>query len=167
MATPLECWCRSCGSRIEASPGHADPLECPYCGVGTPLAPTGLGRRAWLCRNRVVWLVVAAVGLFLPIAFGFWYRRFVLSGLDLVAEATGGRTSALLTLAGAFLLVVALLAWMLLPFVVYFGLKDLRRRTALLERTTRLCAHHLARASADRQQAKARSPARQSGADSD
>ena len=44
--------------------------------------------------------------------------------------------------------------WMLFPIFVYVGLKDLRRRTAELDRTTKLCAHHLARAAADRDAAK-------------
>src|SRR5690242_13009016 len=159
MATPVERWCRSCGGRIEASPDSAGPLECPYCGVRAPLGgaldPTG---RAATLRSRAIWLILAAVGVLLIIGFGLWYRRFLLSGLDLVAEATGGRTSALLAVVAIVLLAAGLLVWMLLPFFVYLGLRDLRRRTAELARTTRLCAHHLARANAQGQMAGAPTP---------
>jgi hypothetical protein len=148
MRKTTEHWCRSCGGRIERSPGSADPLACPYCGAGDPLATADAGPQGLLARNRSIWLIITAVALVLFIALGFWYRRFLLSGWDLVAEATGGRTSALLAIVGILLALGWLLVWMLLPFFVYFGLKDLKRRMGQLDRTTRLCTHHLARASA-------------------
>lgn len=159
MATPIERWCRSCGGRIEALPGPADPVECPYCRVRAPLGGAiAQGVRGLLIRNRKLWFILPAVLLLLLVGVGFWYRRFLLSGLDLVGEATGGRTSALLAVAAIVLVIAGLLIWMLLPFFLYFGLKDLRRRTAELAHTTRLCAHHLAQARAERQEVLRPSP---------
>jgi hypothetical protein len=105
-------------------------------------------------RKRAVWLTVAALLVLVLLVLGYFYRRFLLSGLDLVAEATGSRMTAALSLALGLLALIWLLVWMLFPIFVYFGLRDLRRRTAELDRTTKLCAQHLARAAADRPAAK-------------
>lgn len=160
MAKPLEHWCRNCGGRIETQTGHPGPAECPYCGAEAPLRDAEPGRQSHP-RKRAVWLSIAVVVVLLLVVFGYAYRRFLLSGLDIVAEATGGRKSALLSLALALLALAWILVWMLLPFLVYFGLRDLRRRTAELDRTTRLCAHHLARASAERDSSKIQPAPRQ------
>ena len=105
-------------------------------------------------RGRALWLVLAVVGVLALLVLGLLYRRHLLAGLDLVAEVTGGRMSALLGLALGLLGCAWILVWMLFPFFVYFGLRELRRRTAELERTTDLCARHLAQLTADRQRAK-------------
>jgi|SRR5579864_8984178 len=94
------------------------------------------------CGKRRIWITAAAI-LAVLIVVGIFYRRFLLSGLDLVAEATGSRTSAALCLALALLVLVWLLVWLLFPVFVYFGLRDLRRRTAELDRTMKLCVPRL------------------------
>ena len=105
--------------------------------------------RAWsrrLCtRKNAIWLALAAVAVWLLV-----YRRFLLSGLDLIAEATGSRWTAVLSLALGLLVLSSALAWMCLPFFIYFGLRDLRRLAAELERATNLCARHLSQLAADR-----------------
>jgi hypothetical protein len=102
-----------------------------------------LSRR--LCtRKNAIWLALAAVAVLLLI-----YRRFLLSGLDLVAEATGSRWTAVLSLALGLLVLSSVLAWMFLPFFIYFGVRDLRRHAAELERATKLCARHLSQLAAD------------------
>lgn len=103
-----------------------------------------------LNRKRAVWLAIVAVAVLSLVVLAYLYRRFLLSGLDLVAEATGSRKTAAVCLALAVVALLWLLVWMLFPIFVYFGLKDLRRRTAELDRTTKLCAQHLARVTADR-----------------
>lgn len=89
------------------------------------------------------------------------YRRFLLSGLDLVAEATGSRTSAALCLAATLVALVWLLVWLFFPVFVYFGLRDLRRRTAELDRTMKRYAEHLTRTTAETSVAKLEDPPRQ------
>jgi hypothetical protein len=105
--------------------------------------------RAWsrrLCsRKNAIWLALAVVSVLLLV-----YRRFLLSGLDLVAEATGNRWTAVLSLALGLLVLSSVLAWMFLPIFIYFGLRDLRRHAAELERATNLCARHLSQLAADR-----------------
>jgi hypothetical protein len=98
--------------------------------------------------KRAVWIASAAV-LALLLVLGFFFRHFLLSGLDLVAEGTGSRTSAALCLVGALLVLALLLVWLLFPIFMYFGLRDLRRRTAELDRTMKLCAQRLTRANAE------------------
>jgi hypothetical protein len=99
-----------------------------------------------LCtRKNAIWLALAAVAVLLLV-----YRRFLLSGLDLVAEATGNRWTAVLSLALGLLVLSSVLAWMCLPIVIYFGLRDLRRHAAELERATNLCARHLSQLADDR-----------------
>jgi uncharacterized Tic20 family protein len=105
-------------------------------------------------RKRAVCLTLAALLVLILLVLGYFYRRFLLSGLDLAAEATGSRMTAVLCLALGLLALLWLFIWMLFPIIVYVGLKDLRRRTAELDRTTKLCAQHLARATADRDAAK-------------
>lgn len=105
-------------------------------------------------RKRAVWLTFAALLVLLVLALVFFYRRFLLSGLDLVAEATGGRLTAALCLALGLLALALLFVWMLFPVFVYFGLKDLRRRTTELDRTMKLCARHLARTTPDQPASK-------------
>ena len=94
---------------------------------------------------RALRLALAAVALLSLGLLAWFYRRFLLSGLDIVAESTGSRTTALLTLALGFLAILWVLIWLLFPIFVYLGLRDLRRRTAELDLNARLCAHHLAR----------------------
>jgi hypothetical protein len=101
---------------------------------------TGSGKRAVLIALAVL---VAAMLLLV-----FLYRRFLLSGLDLVGEATGGRTSAALCLLLGLLVLIWLLVWLLFPLFVYLGMRDLRRRTAELDQTMKLCAQHLTRIAA-------------------
>ena len=112
--------------------------------------PDGLRTaRAWtrrLCTRTIAMaLALAAVAVLLLV-----YRRFLLSGLDLVAEATGNRWTAVLSLALGLLVLSSVLAWMFLPFFIYFGLRDLRRHADELERATNLCARHLSQLAADR-----------------
>ena len=98
--------------------------------------------------KRAVWIATAALSAGL-LVLGFCYRHFLLSGLDLVAEATGGRTSAALCLALALLALVWLSVWLLFPIFVYFGLRDLRRRTAELDRTMKLYAQRSTQTTAE------------------
>jgi hypothetical protein len=107
-----------------------------------------------ILRKRKVWLTIATVAVLSLVVLGCFYRRFLLSGLDLVAEATGGRISAALALALGLLALVWVFVWMAFPIFVYFGLRDLRRRTAQLDRTTTLCARNLSRIAAEQHGAK-------------
>ena len=104
--------------------------------------------RAWsrFCTGKTaIWLALATFAVLLLV-----YRRFLLSGLDLVAEATGNRWTAVLSLALGLLALISVLAWMFLPFFIYFGLRDLRRHAAELQRATNLCALHLSQLAVDR-----------------
>jgi hypothetical protein len=98
-------------------------------------------------RKRAIWVALAAL-VALMLVLGCFYRRFLLSGLDLVAEATGGRMSAALCLLLGLLALVWLFVWLLFPLFVYLGMRDLRRRAVELDRTMKLCAQHLARIAA-------------------
>jgi hypothetical protein len=114
------------------------------------------GRKRW-----VVGLIVVAAVLVSILVLGLVYRRFLLSGLDIIAEGTGSRTSALAVLALLMVALALLAVWLSFPFFVYFGLRDLRRRTARLEEATALCARHLARPRTDPQETLPSRPAEQ------
>src|SRR5436190_3261306 len=112
-------------------------VKGPRLGPEASRTTRALSRR--LCTPTIaMWLALAAVAVLMLV-----YRRFLLSGLDLVAEATGSRWTAVLSLALGLLVLSSVLAWMLLPFFIYFGVRDLRRHAAELERATNLCARHL------------------------
>jgi hypothetical protein len=98
-----------------------------------------------------MWLVICLLAALVLAILGYAYRRFLLSGLDLIAEGTGGRKTALLCVVLGLVALIWLLIWMLFPIFLFFGLRDIRRRTAELDRTTRLCARHLAQLSANHQ----------------
>ena len=105
-------------------------------------------RSAKRSGKRAVCVALAAFAAVMLLLV-FFYRRFLLSGLGLVAEATGGRTSAALCLLLGLLALVWLLVWLLFPLFVYLGMRDLRQRTVELDRTMKLCAQHLTRIAAD------------------
>lgn len=126
------------------------PIESPNADAPASIPPVLAPGPGFRRRKRTIWLVLAAMALLALGIFAWFDRRFLLSGLDIVAEATGSRTTALLALAFGFLALVWVLVWMLFPIFVYLGLRDLRRRTAALDLNTRLCASHLARLAEER-----------------
>jgi hypothetical protein len=107
-------------------------------------------RRQFPGNGWKLWGAVTGIALLALVITGYIYRGHVLSALDFVGDVTGGRTTAALTFLGALLILVWLVFWLLFPFAVYFGLRDLRRRTAELDETTRLCVRHLAQLTAER-----------------
>jgi hypothetical protein len=100
-------------------------------------------------RNRKVWVTVASLVALTIGLVGYRFRGHLSSAWGLVAEAMGGRTAAALILTLALFVLVCVFFWMILPILVYLGLKDLRRRTAKLDQTTQLCVRHLAQLTAD------------------
>jgi hypothetical protein len=106
--------------------------------------------RATASHRRMIW-VITLLSVLVLVVLGYVYRRFLLSGLDLVAEGTGGRSTAILCLALGLVALTLIAIWLLLPIFLFFGFRDLRRRTAELDRTTRLCARHLAQLAANDQ----------------
>jgi hypothetical protein len=111
-------------------------------------------RQTLFSKKRSIWLIIAAVVGLSFVVLVCVYRRFLLSGLDLVAEATGSRLTAALSLTFVLLVLAWTLVWMLFPIFVYFSLKDLRRRAAELERATSSCASLLAQLAAERHESK-------------
>jgi hypothetical protein len=95
-------------------------------------------------RNRVIRLAVAILAVLTLSFVGYWFRGHLSSGFGFIAEVTGGRMTAALSLALILFILVCAFFWMIFPIVLYFGLKDLRRRTAELDQTSRLCVRHLA-----------------------
>jgi H+/Cl- antiporter ClcA len=115
-------------------------LECPHCGKPVVVASMESRRRGRLWVWLGVWTVVlVALGV-----VGYIYRAHLLAGLDLVAEGTGSRTTAALSLVGALLVLIILLAWLFLPFILYFGLRKMRRRSDELHEANSLCLSRLA-----------------------
>src|SRR5579885_3349667 len=98
-------------------------------------------------RKQQVWLIASAVVLLALLIVAVVYRRFLFSAWDIIAQGTGGRTTAALCVLGALLVLLWLLVWVLFPLIVYLSLRDLRRRTAALDETTRACVNQLARLS--------------------
>ena len=100
--------------------------------------------RVWKVRLIVAGLVLLALGL-----AAYSFRGHLTSAFGFITEATGSKTNAVLSLVVALCvlvcLVTCLFAWLVFPIIVFFGLKDLRRRTAELDRTTRLLADLVAR----------------------
>jgi hypothetical protein len=125
-------------------------LQCPHCHktvmVPWPESRWERARR----RRRAIWLTVSVLLILALASLGYYYRAHVLAGLDLIGEATGGRTTAALSVAGAVLVLAIVLAWVLFPIIVLFGFRELRRHTAELDETTRSCVTQLAQLATDR-----------------
>jgi len=137
--------CPCCLAEIEIPDEHPDPdISCPNCGRRVAVRAALGFRRESRGRSRKVRLTVAGLAVLTLSLLGYWFRGHLLSGFGFVAEATGGRTTAALSLALVLLALVCAFFWMILPILVYFGLKDLGRRTTELDQTTRLCLRHLA-----------------------
>src|SRR5262249_34993720 len=96
-------------------------------------------------RNKTILCgVMAATAIGALAALAFLYRTRLRLGLHLLVDETGSKSIAVVCLIlGAFVL-ASLGLWMISPILVYFGLRDLNRRTAALQETTQLCARHLA-----------------------
>jgi hypothetical protein len=109
----------------------------------------------------LTWVIGLGIVLLGLAVAGYIYRGHVLSALDIIADETGGRTMAALAVLGALLLLIWLLVWLLFPLMVIWGLRDLRRRTAELEQTSRLCVRHLAQLTAPPKPAQNQPPTQQ------
>lgn len=146
-------WCPYCRTELKVPDGHADPIMiCPMCGHKVALRASRIFREN--TRNRKAWWASVLLLLLTIGVLGYYYRGHITSGFGFLAGTTGGNKSAALSLAFAVLIIVCVFFWMIFPILVWCGLKDLRRRTAELDQTTRLCVHHLAQLSAQQDIAK-------------
>lgn len=151
MPTPLIGGCPHCRARLDLPANPAEPMvACPACGRQVAWRSALASGRQFPRNGWKLWGAVTGIILLALVITGYIYRGHVLSALDFVGDVTGGRTTAALTFLGALLILVWLVFWLLFPFAVYFGLRDLRRRTAELDETTRLCVRHLAQLTAER-----------------
>ena len=116
----------------------------PDCGKGLRLHLGQDGHRGANRKGRAVAWTVAGIVVLSLVILGCVYRGHLFSALDLVDEATGNRTITVLSLVFLLLALVCMALWMILPMILYLGLKDLGRRTASLDQTMRLFISHLA-----------------------
>jgi hypothetical protein len=102
-------------------------------------------RRQFQWYRRWSWAgatAAAAIGLAI---LAYLYRTPLRAGFDLLVEETGGARAAVVCLVLALALAAWLVVWLILPILVWRALRDLRRRAAELDETTKLCARHLSR----------------------
>jgi hypothetical protein len=146
MPALLKGWCVHCRGRIHTTADRRDDVvECPHCGREMAASAAVEYRQSYHRIRRWIWLAVAAgAGLSMGVA-GYLYRSTLLAGFDRLVDEAGSRPVAVACLAAALVVLVWVALWMALPILVYIGLKDLRRRAAELNETTKLCARHLAR----------------------
>ena len=137
--------CPGCRAEIVLPEDHAALLiPCPNCARKVAMRTVVDFPGASRTRSRNVWIVAGGlVALGLGV-LGYRYHGHLASAFGFLADATGGRMIAVLSLALALLVLVCLFFWMIFPLLVYLGLKDLRRRITRLDQTTQLCAGHLA-----------------------
>ena len=98
-------------------------------------------------RRLKVWAAIAGLVVLALGILSYRFRGHLSSGFGLLADATGGRTVAVLCLILALFVLVCTVCWMSLPILLFFGLSDLRRRSARLEQSAALCVRHLAQLS--------------------
>jgi len=99
--------------------------------------------RLGLRKHWKIWLSAFLCGLLIVVCLGYRYRGHVSAAFGWISDETGGITMAvlviLLTLVGLIYAVFCLI----LPILVYCGLRDLRRRTAEIEKTMQTFAGKL------------------------
>jgi hypothetical protein len=138
-------WCVHCRGGLKVPlKDDGSMVGCPHCGREMSIAAATDYRRGVRRRNGWLWLSLAAVILLALGALVYWYRTPVLAGYDILLEETGSHAAAMVALVVSLALLVWAALWILLPIVFYIGLRDLRRRTADLDETMKLCARHLA-----------------------
>ena len=101
-------------------------------------------------KTRILALAIAGIVALSLAVLLYRYRGHLFFALDLADEATGSRAITVLGLALVLLVLACVVLWMVFPLIVYLRLKDLSRRTAALDQTMRLCAHHLTQLTTDR-----------------
>jgi hypothetical protein len=84
-------------------------------------------------NHRKFWASLLVAGLAVLLALGFRYRGHVSSAFGWISEETGGPVMALLAMVLAVCVAAYALFCFVLPFLIYFGLKDLRARTRAIE----------------------------------
>lgn len=106
----------------------------------------------------MIGLVLAGIVVLLLVILGFVYRGQLLTALDLADDVTGSRPLTIVCLAFCLFMIVCLIFWMLLPIILYLGLRDLNRRAANLDQSMRLCADYLAQLRNDQAVPRENSP---------
>ena len=106
-------------------------------------------------RLTIIWVIVAGLAALTLAILGYRFRGHLSSAFGLLAEETGGKTVAALSLVGALFILVCAFFWMIFPILVFLGLRDLRHRTARLHETTELCVQQLAQLTAQDEALKA------------
>ncbi|MFO1501909.1 MAG: hypothetical protein U1G07_26625 [Verrucomicrobiota bacterium] len=146
MPTPLKGWCVHCRTVFEFPEArHGLVVECPACG-GEMMQRAALDYRERSMQSRLkLWLgsIAVAALLLAGLTYLLWAR--LRAAFDLLVEATGSAGAAWACVAAGLLALACILLWVLFPVLVYFGLRNLSRRAAELEQTTKICARHLAR----------------------
>src|SRR5262245_37103930 len=94
-------------------------------------------------------LIIFFIALVVLGYLAYRYRGHLFSAFGWITDETGGKTPAVLSIALALGMLVCFVFWMIFPILVYFGLKDLRRRTAELNETAQTCARLLSQVSAN------------------
>jgi hypothetical protein len=91
--------------------------------------------RSGLRKHWKILLSAFLVGLLILAYFGYQYSGHVSSAFGWISDETGGNTMAVLVIGLALVGVVYASFCLIFPMIVYFGLRDLRRRSAHLEKT--------------------------------
>jgi hypothetical protein len=141
--------CPGCQTELEIAGDYSHPvISCPNCARQVAVGAAVAFRRASRRRNLMVWATVFGL-LAIAIGFiGYRFRGHLSSGFGFLAEATGNKTIAVLSLVLAVLILLCIFAWMVFPILVYLGLKDLRHRTARLDQTAQRSMQYLAQLTA-------------------
>jgi hypothetical protein len=90
--------------------------------------------RLGLRKHWKIWLSAFLVGLLILVYLGYRYRGHVSSAFGWISEETGGNTMAVLVIALALAGLIYAVFCLILPMIVYFGFRDLRRQTAEIEK---------------------------------
>lgn len=152
MTSPLKSQVPSGENRLETAADHPGPaIECPHCGRVVSIRTAVATRQSFLSKKRKIWLAVGVACLMCLVVLAYLWRRFIFSGLDLVAEATGNRTTAFIAVVFTLFAFISVLLWMLLPLFVCLGLRKLSHRMDQLDRTVFLCSGETDRLTMDRE----------------
>lgn len=144
--TLVKCACIHCGGHVECDTETVGQIvACPHCGADTVLRSRSVAARNPRSYKGLILWSVAALALLSIAGLLYLFASKAQQALQVVGGVTGGLIGAVVVAVIGFFVLLWCVLWLLFPFVVYFGLEDLRKQSRLLNESVHQCIDRLER----------------------